>query len=71
MLARVDLRALREQLAIGDEADAWSPEFLRFVIRLSEALDLDIPPADHRHLVTSSGCREYLIRRLGTQQTLH
>jgi hypothetical protein len=56
----VDAGALRQQLSLSDEVDTSSPEFLRFVIRFSEALDLDIPEHDRPRLVTLAGCLEYL-----------
>jgi hypothetical protein len=58
----VDPRALREQLALSEEADIGSPQFQRFVIRLSEALDLDVPAEHARRLVTSSDCANYVLR---------
>ncbi len=59
----VDPRALREQLALPVEADIRSPQFQRFVIRLSEALDLDVPAEHARNLVTSSDCVDYVRAR--------
>ena len=56
----VDPRALREQLSLGERVSEQSPEFLRFVIRLSEQLDVDIPEADRRQLVTLAGCVKYV-----------
>ena len=58
--AGVDPKALREELAVRDPADLRSSEFLRFVIRLSEALNHDFPPGDYPRLATLSGCFEYL-----------
>jgi hypothetical protein len=57
---QVDPRALREQLSLGAEADVGSAEFLRFVVRLSEALDVDIPVEDYRRLTTEAGCFAWL-----------
>jgi hypothetical protein len=56
----VDPRALREQLLLGDRVSEQSPDFLRFVIRLSEELNVDIPAADRGQLVTLAGCVQYL-----------
>lgn len=47
-----------------EPVDLKSPTFLRFVIRLSERLDVDIAREDYPQLATVSGCREY-ISRLG------
>jgi hypothetical protein len=59
----VDPRALREQLSLPDEADIRSPQFQRFVIRLSEALDLDVPAEHAQRLVTLSDCVDYVRAR--------
>ncbi len=48
---------------MNDPVDPRSSTFLRFVIRLSERLDLDIPREDYPQLVTVPGCREYIARR--------
>jgi hypothetical protein len=60
---RVDPVALRQELSMNDPVDPRSSTFLRFVIRLSERLDLDIPREDYPQLVTVPGCREYIARR--------
>ena len=56
----VDPKALRDGLALRDPADVHSSEFLRFVIRLSEALNVELPEQDYSRLVTLSGCLDYL-----------
>ncbi len=58
----IDARALREELSISDEADPTTVDFLRFVIRLSEALDVDIPATDHPQLATLRGAVAYVER---------
>lgn len=60
MVHRVDLKALREQLALSDPADTGSNGFMRFVMRLSEALNHDVPEQDHSKLATLRGCEDYL-----------
>ena len=55
-------RALREQLSLSEQADLDSVEFLRFVVRLSEALNRDIPPRDWAELQTLDGCLDYIAR---------
>lgn len=57
-----DPRALRAELSLQDPADIRSPAFLRFVIRLSERLDRDIPRDDYPKLATLGGCVDYLRR---------
>lgn len=64
-LAQVDPRALREQLSLSEEADVASVEFLRFVVRLSEAMNRDIPARDWAELVTLQGCLTYVSRLSG------
>lgn len=54
--------ALRQELALNDPADIRSSEFVRFVIRLSERLDRDIPREDYPKLATVGGCVAYLGR---------
>jgi hypothetical protein len=60
--SHVDPVALRQELALHEPVDLQSPTFLRFVIRLSERLDVDISPSDYPALTTISGCREYIER---------
>jgi hypothetical protein len=58
----VDPVAIREELSLKENADIRSPLFQRFIIRVSERLDLDIPVADYPQLATVSGCVDYLGR---------
>jgi len=58
----VDARALRAELALSEPADIASPLFERFVIRLSERMDFDIPREDYPQLATSRGSAEYVRR---------
>lgn len=57
---RVDPKALREQLRLSDPVDTESTGFLRFVVRLSEALNVDLPRQEHSKLATLAGCYDYL-----------
>lgn len=54
--------AIRQELALQDPADIRSSAFLRFVIRLSERLDRDIPREDYAQLATLGGCHDYIRR---------
>ena len=56
----VDPRAVREELSVEDPADVRSHEFLRFVMRVCESLDVDIPRQDYERLITLDGSIEYL-----------
>lgn len=54
--------ALRRELELREPIDIRSPDFERFVIRLSERLDFDIPREDYPQLATLRGCSEYVSR---------
>lgn len=54
--------AIRQELHLQDPADIRSSAFLRFVIRLSERLDRDIPREDYEQLATLGGCFDYIHR---------
>lgn len=56
----VDPKALREQLALRDPVDTRSTGFLRFLMRFSEALDVDVPPREHDQLATLEGCYAFI-----------
>ena len=58
-----DPAAIRQELKLQDPADIRSPAFVRFVIRFSERLNLDIPREDYAQLATVGGCFEYLNRK--------
>lgn len=45
-----------------EPAEVGSLVFERFVTRLAERLDFDIPREDHEQLATVSGCFEYVRR---------
>lgn len=57
-----DAIAIRQELKLDDPVDIRSSAFQRFVIRLSERLDLDIPREDYAQLATVGGCHDYLSR---------
>lgn len=58
----VDTVALRRELALREPIDIQSPDFERFVIRLSERLDVDIPREHYPQLATLDGCSAYVSR---------
>ena len=58
-----DLIGLRQELSLTDPVDIYSSDFLRFVIRLSERLDIEIPTEHYARLATAHGCSEYLCAR--------
>lgn len=53
-------RSLREQVDID------SFDFLNFIIRLHETLDIDIPEKDYAELFTLDSAIEYLVGRCAT-----
>ena len=55
-------RPLREQIDID------SFDFLNFIIRLHEALGIDIPEKDYAELLTLNSAVEYLARRCAACQ---
>ena len=54
--------ALRQELQLHEPVDIHSAGFQRFVIRLSERLDVDIAREDYPQLATLGGCSEYINR---------
>lgn len=60
--AAADPIAIRQELKLMDPVDIRSSAFQRFVIRLSERLDLDIPREDYEQLATVGGCCAYISR---------
>jgi len=58
-----DLTQLRPDVAIRDQLDIDSMDFLNFVIALHERLHIDIPETDYQKVATLSGCVAYLAAR--------
>lgn len=58
----VDVVAMRQELAMREPAELGSAAFERFVIRLCERIDFDIPREDYVQLLTIHGCCEYVQR---------
>jgi len=58
-----DLTQLRPDVAIRDQLDIDSMDFLNFVIALHERLHIDIPETDYPKVATLSGCVAYLAAR--------
>ena len=61
-MSHPDPRALREQLLLSDPVDTESTGFLRFVVRLSEALNIDLPRREHPKHSTLAGCYDFLAK---------
>ncbi|MBP1686785.1 MAG: putative Acyl carrier protein [Deltaproteobacteria bacterium] len=58
-----DVTQLRPDVAIRDQLDIDSMDFLNFVIALHERLHIDIPETDYQKVATLSGCVAYLAAR--------
>lgn len=63
-MLKVDPKALRDELRLADPADIRSMPFLRFVMRLSEALDVDVAPHDYPRLATVASSVEFVRRHV-------
>ncbi len=63
----VDPIAIRQDLSLTEPVDIRSPLFQRFIIRLSERLDVDIPREDYPLLATVGGCFDYITRSASTR----
>ena len=55
-----DLSQIKPDVALRDQLDIDSMDFLNFVIGLHKELNLVIPEADYAQLVTLNECVEYL-----------
>ncbi|MFY9611481.1 MAG: phosphopantetheine-binding protein [Blastocatellia bacterium] len=55
-----DLSQLKPDVALRDQLDVDSMDFLNFVIGLHNELNVEIPEADYPELSTLNGCVAYL-----------
>lgn len=62
-----DYEYLRADRPLRDQLDIDSFDFLKVVIRLHDALGIDIPEADYQKLATLEGALAYLSERTGTR----
>ena len=60
----VEESALRDDRPLRDEVDLDSMDWLNFIIGLHERLQVDIPEADYRQLVSLDAVLDYLAARL-------
>jgi len=56
-----DLSTLAGAADIRDSLDIDSMDFLRFVVRLHETLDVDVPERDYGRIRTVDGCVAYVL----------
>ena len=60
----IDPAAIEPRVALREQFDLDSMDFLNFVIGLHESLGVEIPEADYRQLSTLDGATRYLAARL-------
>ena len=63
-----NLSTLKPDVALRDQLDLDSMDFLNLVIALHQAFGVDIPESDYAHLATLDGCLEYFSRRLNARR---
>jgi len=59
-----DLQSLDPTEDVRDALDLDSMDILRFATALHDRLQLDVPEADYKNIVTVDGCVQYLRSRL-------
>ncbi|HJW09769.1 MAG TPA: phosphopantetheine-binding protein [Holophagaceae bacterium] len=60
-----DLDHLPSTVALREELDLDSVDYLNFILALHKELGVEVPEADYAQLGTLEGCVAYLARRLG------
>ena len=60
----VEPASLRDDMALRDQVDLDSMDWLNFLVRLHERLQVDIPEADYRQLSTLDRLLCYLAKKL-------
>jgi acyl carrier protein len=60
----IDPASLDMTVALRDQVDLDSMDFLRFVIELHRGFGIEVPEADYRALATLDGAVDYLAARL-------
>ena len=61
----IDSASLKTDVALRDQVDIDSMDFLRFVIELHKQLGVDVPEADYPKLANLGGAVDYVAARLG------
>ena len=59
-----DLAGLKPNVALRDQLDIDSMDFLNFLIAVDKELHVDIPERDYARLMTLDACVGYLAARL-------
>ncbi len=60
-----DLDHLGSTVALREELDLDSVDYLNFILALHKDLKVDVPEADYARLGTLDSCVDYLAARLG------
>jgi acyl carrier protein len=58
-----DLSAIEPDVSFRDQLDIDSMDFLNFVVDVCEQLQVDVPEADYRRLLSLNDCITYLKSR--------
>jgi acyl carrier protein len=61
----LDAVTIKADVALRDQVDLDSMDFLRFVMELHRELGVEIPEVDYQKLETLSGAVDYVAARLG------
>lgn len=59
-----DLSNVKNEVALRDQLDLDSMDFLDIVMELRKRYKLEVPPEDYSRLATLSSCMEYLTPKL-------
>jgi acyl carrier protein len=62
----IDAALLRPDVALRDQVDLDSMDFLRFVIELHRRLGIEVPESDYQKLTTLGGAVDYVTARRKT-----
>jgi acyl carrier protein len=61
----IDPAGIAPDKPLREQIDLDSFDFLNVIIRLHEALGIDIPESDYGELMTLDGAVDYLVRKTG------
>jgi len=61
----VGAASLQPAVALRDQVDLDSMDFLRFVMELHRQLGVEVPESDYQKLATLTGIVDYVATRLG------
>lgn len=60
IVPEADLQSLNPDVNLRNEMDIDSMDFFRFMLKLHEELNIDIPESDYKKLATLNKCIEYI-----------